>query len=58
MKTELKFLNTKEVSEILGCSLPKARDIMRRADFPLVIVGRCLKVEESAFREWAQKRRI
>lgn len=54
---DIKFLNTKEVSKALGCSLPTARQIMLRYDFPLVRVGRAMKVEESAFIEWASKRR-
>ena len=51
------FLDTKEVAKSLGCSLPTARQIMMRYDFPLVRVGRAMKVEKSAFIEWASKRR-
>lgn len=55
---DIRFLNTTEVAKALGCSLPTARQIMLRYDFPLVRVGRAMKVEESAFLEWASKRRI
>lgn len=58
MDTEIRFLNTKEVSEALGCSLPTARQIMMRADFPLVRVGKNLKVEVQAFKDWAKQRRV
>ena len=54
MNTEFRFLNTKEVAEALGCSLPTARQIMMRADFPLIRVGENLKVEAQAFLEWAK----
>lgn len=54
---DIKFLSTKEVAKALECSLPTARQIMMRYDFPLVRVGRAMKVEESAFIEWASKRR-
>ena len=55
---EVKFIGTKEVANSLGCSLPTARSIMMRADFPLIRVGKNLKVEIKAFREWAQHRRV
>ena len=47
-----------EVAEALGCSLPTARNIMLRADFPLIRVGKNLKVELNAFLNWSQKRRV
>lgn len=49
MSVEIKFIGTKEVAEALGCSLPTARNIMLRADFPLIRVGKNLKVELNAF---------
>lgn len=52
------FLNSEQVAQRLQCSLPTARQIMRRADFPLIRVGRSFMVLESAFKEWANKRRI
>lgn len=55
---ELKFYNTKEVANILGCSLPTARNIMMRADFPLIRVGKNMKVEAQALKEWTCKRRV
>ena len=50
------FLSTKEVARILGCSVPTARNIMRRNDFPLIRVGKNLKVSRKALEEWAMKR--
>ena len=58
MDEKLIFMNTKEVAEALGCSLPTARNIMMRADFPLVRVGKNFKVSEQAFIEWSKKRRV
>ncbi|MGN0593851.1 MAG: helix-turn-helix domain-containing protein [Hominimerdicola sp.] len=58
MDKKIKFLGTKEVAEALGCSLPTARNIMMRADFPLVRVGKNFKVSEQAFIEWSSKRRV
>ena len=58
MNEKIKFLSTKEVAEALGCSLPTARNIMMRADFPLVRVGKNFNVREQACIEWSGKRRV
>ena len=59
MDEKIKFLNTKQVAEALGCSLPTARKIMlKSADFPTIRVGKNLKVNEQAFLEWSKKRRV
>lgn len=58
MSEDIKFIGTKEVAQALGCSLPTARNIMLRADFPLIRVGKNLKVEQNAFLNWSQKRRV
>lgn len=58
MDEKIKFLGTKEIAEAPGCSLPTARNIMMRADFPLVRVGKNFKVSEQAFIEWSSKRRV
>ena len=55
---ELLFLDTKAVARFLGCSLSTARQIMYRSDFPLIKVGKNLRVEQSALREWAMQRRV
>ena len=47
---EIKFMNTKQVAQALGCSMPTARQIMMRADFPLIRVGKNYKVSEQAFK--------
>ena len=54
----MKFIGTKEVAALMGCSIPVARQIMRRKDFPLVKCGKNLKVMASKFMEWASTRRI
>lgn len=58
IETDMIFLDTKEVANQLGCSLPTARQIMYRPDFPLIKVGKNLKVERTALWERAQKRRV
>ena len=53
----LVFYGTKEVAKILNCSIPSAREIMKRQDFPLIVVGKNLKVLKSALEKWAMERR-
>ena len=38
----MKFIGTKEVAALMGCSIPVARQIMRRKDFPLIKCGKNL----------------
>lgn len=56
--SEIVFLSTKEVAKALGCSLPTARKIMRRPDFPLIRCGKNMRVSYDAFMKWAATRRI
>lgn len=58
LQNNLRFLSTKEVAEALGCSLPTARKVMYRADFPLIRVGKNFKVSEQAFIDWSSRRRF
>lgn len=58
MSENIKFLTTKDVANALGCSLPTARNIMMRADFPLLRIGKNFKVSEQAFIEWSKTRRV
>lgn len=54
----MRFIGTKEVAELMGCSIPIARQIMRRMDFPLIMCGKNLKVMKSEFIKWASERRV
>lgn len=56
--SEIVFLSTKEVAKALGCSLPTARKIMRRPDFPLIRVGKNMRVSQQSFIKWAEFRRV
>lgn len=57
-KNESEFMTTADVAKALRCSLPTARHIMSRPDFPMVRVGKNMKVNRDAFYEWSKKRRI
>ena len=53
----MQFIGTKEIAQLMGCSIPIARQIMRRKDCPLVMCGKNLKVMKSEFIKWASQRR-
>ena len=52
------FYGTKEVAKLFRCSIPTAREIMRRADFPLLVFGGKWMVLKSALIKWASEKRI
>ena len=54
----MRFIGSKEIAALMGCSIPVARQIMRRKDFPLVMCGKNLKVMKSEFIKWASQRRV
>ena len=54
----LQFIGTKEIAQYMGCSIPVARQIMRRKDFPLVKCGKNLRVMKREFVRWASERRL
>ena len=58
MEEKDRLIDTKEVAKVLGCSLPTARRIMQREDFPLIRVGKNMKVSPEALREWMKNRRV
>ena len=51
------FYGTKEVAQFLHCSPPVARELMRRSDFPLIMVGKNMRVSKKALKEWVSTRR-
>lgn len=51
------FYGTKELARFFRCSIPTARDIMRRSDFPLLCVGNKMLVSKAALERWAMERR-
>ena len=54
----MQFIGTKEIAALMNCSIPVARQIMRRKDFPLVMCGKNLKVMKSEFIKWASQCRV
>ena len=56
--SEIVFLGTKDVAKCLGCNVDTARQIMKRRDFPLIMVGKNMRVSKLAFEAWAMERRV
>jgi len=54
---ELVFYGTKEVAAALKCSIPTARQLFHRTDFPALKIGKNFRVEKSALEKWASERR-
>ncbi len=52
------FYNTKKVAQMLGCSIPTARQLFYRRDFPALKIGKNYKVEKNAFEKWCSERRV
>ena len=55
---ELQNTESQNNLRFFGCSLPTARKVMYRADFPLIRVGKNFKVSEQAFIDWSSRRRF
>ena len=55
-KDDLVFLTPKDVAEAMGCSLPTARTLFYREDFPGLKIGKNYKVLKSAFIKWCSER--
>ena len=53
----MQFIGTKEIAKLMKCSIPVARQIMHRKDFPLIKCGKNLRVMKSEFIKWASQRR-
>lgn len=47
-----KMLKVKDVSEILGCGINKAYDIVNSQGFPKMIIGKRIYIHPEKFNEW------
>ncbi len=50
------FYGVKEVAEKLQCSIPTAREIMNRKDFPSKKIANTLRVSRPAFEQWSMQK--
>lgn len=55
---KLTFYTTAEVAAALGCSIPTARQLFHRADFPALKIGKNFRVSAEALEKWASERRV
>lgn len=53
----LVFYDVKEVAKVLSCSIPTAREIMHRADFPSLKIANTMRVSKTALEQWAMQKR-
>ena len=55
---ELVFLTPMKVAKAMGCSVPTARQLFYREDFPALKIGKNFKVLKSAFLKWSSERHM
>ncbi len=55
---ELVFLTPMDIAKAMDCSVPTARSLFYREDFPTIKVGKNFKVMKSAFIDWCRERRV
>ena len=56
METKRSFLSVKDVATIMGISIPTARRLFEKRDFPAIRVGRRILVSEEAFNQYMSQR--
>ena len=49
------FLTTREVAVLMRCSIPTARELCHRPDFPVFKVGKNFRVSKTALAKWAER---
>ena len=50
------FYNTKDLALFMGCSIPTARKLFYRPDFPGLKIGKNWKVEKQALERWCSEK--
>lgn len=58
MSNKIIVYSTADIAKILGCSIPTARQLFKRSDFPALKIGKNYRVEKTAFESWCNGRRI
>ena len=53
---ELVFLTPMDIAKAMDCSVPTARSLFYRDDFPGLKIGKNYKVLKSAFLKWCSER--
>lgn len=57
-ENDMMFYNPEQIARLLGCSVPVARQLWHRKDFPGLKIGKNFKVNRAAFELWCLERRI
>ena len=55
---ELVFLTPMDIAKVMDCSVPTARSLFYREDFPGLKIGKNYKVLKSAFLKWCSERHM
>ena len=57
-ESDMMFFNPEQIAQLLGCSVPVARQLWHRKDFPGLRIGKNFKVSKAAFELWCMDRRV
>lgn len=49
------LLRVHDVQKILNISRGKTYELVNSKDFPVIKIGRCLRIPRDAFREWVER---
>lgn len=52
---EKRIYTVQDVAEILSISKPKAYELTHRADFPKIMIGRCIRIPIESFNAWLER---
>jgi len=50
------LLRVHDVQKILNISRGKTYELVNSKDFPVIKIGRCLRIPRDAFREWVKRK--
>ena len=57
-KRELELLTIEELGGLLKISRSKAYSLIKEKDFPIIKIGRCIRVEKSLLLSWLQNQDV
>lgn len=53
----MEFINILEMAELLKISRSKAYELVKIKDFPIVKIGKCIRINKEELFKWLQKQK-
>lgn len=54
-RMEKRIYNVADIADILSISKPKAYELVRRQDFPKIMIGRAIRIPIESFNIWLER---